>query len=135
MAHHHQGALKKNHLQPQTPQRAPQRRTCDKTPPVVALASLGPHPPSYFHCHMLWEVPRPLIIVSSLQLGAAGAAPPVGAKQDEELLPWCTGGRGKSPQLTLTPEVGVAHHYQGSVNRHYLQPPLPQGNHRGGHCN
>ena len=44
----------------------------------------------------------------TLQLGAAGAAPPVGAKQDEVLLAWSTGGGGKPLQLSLAPEVGVA---------------------------
>ena len=40
----------------------------------------------------------------TLQLGAACAAPPVWTKLDVVLLVWSTGGRGKPPQLSLTPQ-------------------------------
>ena len=51
-----------------------------------------------------------LSIPRKLKLGAACAAPPVGAKQDEVLLVWSSECRVKPPQLSLAPEVGVAHH-------------------------
>ena len=44
----------------------------------------------------------------TLQLGAAGAAPPAWAKWDRVLLAWSAVGGGKPPQLSLTPEVAVA---------------------------
>ena len=37
----------------------------DGTPPVVALTPLRAHLPSCCHCHMLWLVPRCLIMVPS----------------------------------------------------------------------
>ena len=64
MAHHHWGYLNKNHLQPQTPQRATQKRTCDKTQPVVALTPLRAHPPCCCHCQTLWVVPRPRCLIT-----------------------------------------------------------------------
>ena len=33
--------------------------------------------------------------------------PPAQANHDRVLLEWSTGGRGKPPQLSLTPELGV----------------------------
>ena len=39
-----------------------------------------------------------LSLPRNLQLGAAGAAPPMEAKQNEVLLAWSAGGRGKLPQ-------------------------------------
>ena len=36
-------------------------------------------------------------------------------------------GRGKPPQPSQTPEVGVACHHKGSVNRHHLQPQINAG--------
>lgn len=42
-------------------------------------------------------------------------------------LVWAMGGRGKLPQPSQTPEVGIVCHYQGSVNRHHLWPQSPQG--------
>ena len=52
-----------------------------------------------------------LSLPRKLQLGAAGAAPPTGAKQDGVLLAWSTGGRGKPPQFSLTSEVVVPCHH------------------------
>ena len=43
------------------------------------------------------------------QLRAPCATHSVGAKQDEDLLSWSAGGRGKPPQLSLATEVGMAH--------------------------
>ena len=54
-----------------------------------------------------WSLCLPKI----LQLEAAGAAPPLWAKQDEVLLAWPTGGEGKPLQLSLAPEVGMAHQH------------------------
>ena len=54
---------------------------------------------------------RSLSLPRNLHLRAAGAAPPMGAKQDEVLLAWSTEGEGKSPQLSLTPKVGMACHH------------------------
>ena len=48
-----------------------------------------------------------LSIHRNLQLGAACAAPPVGARQDKVLLAWYTGDGGKSLKLSLAPGVGV----------------------------
>ena len=70
----------------------------------------------------------------TLQLRAASAAHPAWSKWDKVLLAWSAGDGGKPPQLTLIPEVGVARHHQGSVNRHHLQPHSTQRHHRGGHC-
>ena len=36
------------------------------------------------------------------------------------------GDRGKSLQLSQTPEVGMVQHHYGSVNRHHLWPQSPQ---------
>ena len=38
-------------------------------------------------------------------------APPLWAKGDRVLLVWSEGGRGKPSQLSLTPEVGMAHYH------------------------
>ena len=46
-----------------------------------------------------------LSLSRSLELGAACAAPPVGAKQYEVLLAWSIGGGGKPLQLSLAPKV------------------------------
>ena len=75
-----------------------------------------------------------LSIPRNLQLGAACAAPPVGARQDKLLLLWSAGGRGKLPQLSLILEVGVAHCLWRYLNKNKLQPHSPKGHHRGGHC-
>ena len=68
------------------------------TGPVTAPAKCSGHSP---HASSL-SPPR------ILQLGAACVAPPVWAKEDSVLLGWSTGGGGKPPQLSLTPEVGMA---------------------------
>ena len=63
---------------------------------------------------MLWSVPTCLITVHYQEhalLGTACAAHPVGAKQDEVLPTWSTGGGGEPLQLSLAPEVGVAPHH------------------------
>ena len=41
------------------------------------------------------------------------------------LLEWYAGGKGKPLQLFLTPEVGVAYHHWGSLNKNHLQPQPP----------
>ena len=52
-----------------------------------------------------------LSLPRNLQLGAACAASHLGANQDKVLLAWSTGGGGKLPQLSLAPEMGMAHHH------------------------
>ena len=50
-------------------------------------------------------------------------------------LVWAKCGGGKPPQSSQTPEVGMACHHQGPVNRHHLWPSHLRGWHTGGHCN
>ena len=45
------------------------------------------------------------------KLGGNCAVPPMWAKWGVVLLAWSTVGGGKQSQLSLTPEVGVAHHH------------------------
>ena len=52
-----------------------------------------------------------LSLPTNLQLRVPCSAHPVGAKQDQVLLPRFTGGGGKPPQLSLAPEVAVARHH------------------------
>ena len=68
------------------------------------------------------------------QLGAAGTAPPTWAKWDRVLLAWFAGIRGKPPQLSLFPEVGVARCHWRYLNKNHLQPNSPKGHHRGELC-
>ena len=42
-------------------------------------------------------------------------------------------GRSKPPQLSLIPEVGMAHHHWGYLNKNHLQPQPFRGHHREGH--
>ena len=37
-------------------------------------------------------------------------------------------------QLSLIPEVGVAHCHWRYLNKNHLQHHSPKGHHRGGHC-
>ena len=75
-----------------------------------------------------------LSLPKTVQLGAAGAAPPVWAKWDRVLLVWFAGSGGNPPQLFWIPEVGMAHRHWGYLNKNHLQPHSPQGHHGGGHC-
>ena len=50
-----------------------------------------------------------LSLSKTLQLGAAGVAPPTWAKWDRVLPAWSAGDGRKPPQLSLTIEVGMAH--------------------------
>ena len=68
-----------------------------------------------------------LSLPKTLQLGAAGAAPPSWAKWDRVLLAWSAGGRGKPPQLSLIPEVGMAHCHWRYLNKNHLQPHSLKG--------
>ena len=72
------------------------------------------------HTHLLLPLPNslgsaPILdhcpFPGNLQLGAACAAPPGWAKREGMFLAWSTGGGGKPPQLSLTPEVGMARHH------------------------
>ena len=81
-----------------------------------------------------WPDTWSLSLPKTLQLGAAGTAPPVWAKWDRVLLVWSAGGRGKLPQLSLIPEVGMAYCHWRYLNKNHLQPHSPKGHHRGGHC-
>ena len=75
-----------------------------------------------------------LSLPKTLQLGAAGAAPPAWTKWDRVLLAWSAGGKCKLLQLSLIPEVVVTHHHWGYLNKNHLQPHPPKGHCRGGHC-
>ena len=81
-------------------------------------------------CPDTWSLSLP----KTLQLGAAGAAPPAWAKWDRVLLAWSAGDKDKLPQLSLIPEVGVAHCHWRYLSKNHLQPHSPKGYHRGGHC-
>ena len=76
-----------------------------------------------------------LSLPKTLQLRAAGAAPPVWATWDRMHLAWSAVGKGKASQLPLAPKVRVACLKQSSINRHQVQLHSPQENHRGEHCN
>ena len=54
---------------------------------------------------------RSLSIPRILQLGEACVTPPMWAKGDRLLHARSTGGRGKPPQLSLTPEVVMARYH------------------------
>ena len=109
MACHHWGHVSGLHLQ--SPQGLAKRRGhCTQAPYTFALTPLGTHLPCSCHCQMLWAAPRDghLSLLKTLQLGAAGAAPPVGDRQNRVLLVWSACGGGKPPQLSLTPEAVMA---------------------------
>ena len=72
-------------------------------------------------CPDTWSLSLP----KTLQLEAAGTAPPMQTKWDR-VLAWSACGKGKSPQLSLIPEVGMAHHHWGYLNKNHLQPQPPQ---------
>ena len=99
-----------------------------QAPYTVALTSLGTHHPAVAtakHCGWCpdnWS----LSIPKTIQLGVAGAVPLLWAKRDRGLLAWPAGGRGKLPQLPLTPEVGMAHCHWEYLNKNPLQPQPPQ---------
>ena len=111
MAHHHQGSVSRLHLQSQSPQRLgkkalQQRTTCcfshsPKNTPTLLLPLLNALGSP--HTCLILSFPRTLQIG-----GAVCAAPPAWAKWDRVLLAWSSGGQGKSLQLSLTPEVGIA---------------------------
>ena len=108
---------------------------CNQAPYAVALTPLGTHPPSSCHCHSgQWPDTWSLSLCKMLQLGAAGAVPPAWAKWDRVLLAWSAGDKDKPPQLSLIPEVGVAHCHWRYLSKNHLQPHSPKGYHRGGHC-
>lgn len=138
MACHHWGPVSGLHQQPQSPQGLPKRKRgyCNQAPYAVALTPLGTHPSCSCHCQMLWVTPRHLVTVPSQDptTRATGVAPPAWAKGDRVLLAWSAGSRGKPPQLSLIPEVGMAHCHWRYLNKNHLQPHSPQGHHRGGHC-
>ena len=53
------------------------------------------------------------------RLGATGAAPPEWDKWDGVLLAASAGSRGKPLQLSLIPEVGVAHYHWRYLNKNH----------------
>ena len=73
-----------------------------------------------------------LSLPKTLQLGATGTAPYAWDKWDMVLLAWSAGSRGKLLQLSLIPEVGIAHCHWRYLNKNHLQPQSPKGHHRGG---
>ena len=81
--------------------------------PYITLTLLGTHlpaaalPNSLDSAQMLDHSFFPRL----LKTGAAAAAPTAWARWDGVLLAWSAGGGGKPPQLSLTPEVGVACHH------------------------
>ena len=81
-------------------------------------------------CPDTWSLSLPKI----LQLGATDMAPHAWAKWNRVLIAWSEDGRGKPPQLSLTPEVGVAHCNGRYMNKNHLQPQPRQRAHREGHC-
>ena len=86
--------------------------------------------PTKHHTMLLslpWEHTCPVVALpKTLQLGAAGAAPSMWAKWDRGLLTWSARGGGKPLQISLTPEVGMAHHHWGYMNKNHLQLQQPQ---------
>ena len=105
---------------------------CNWTPPVVALTILEIYPPCCCHCQMLQAVTTGLITIMSQDPAtrSSWAAPPVWAKLERVLLAWSKGGGGKPLQLTLIPEVGMAHNYYGSLTGTTCGP----SHLRRGHC-
>ena len=85
---------------------------CNQAPYAVALTPLGTHPHSTCHCQISGQCPDTwsLSLPKTIQLGAAGTAPPSWAKRYRVLLSWPAGSRGKPPQLSLATEMGVAGH-------------------------
>ena len=77
---------------------------CCSHPPVNTATLQLPLPNTGWHPDT-WSLSLP----KTLQLGAAGAAPPEWAKWDRVLLAWSAGSKGKLLQLSLIPEVGMAH--------------------------
>ena len=79
----------------------------------------------------IWGDPQTqsLSLTKTLQLGATGTAPPSWAKWDRVLLVWSEGSRGKPPQLSLIPEVGMAHCHWRYLKKNHLQPHSPKGHH------
>ena len=67
-----------------------------------------------------------LSLPKTLQVGSGGSAPPAWSKWDRVLLVWPAGGRSKPPQLSLTPEVSVAHCCWRYPNKNHLQPQTSQ---------
>ena len=70
-----------------------------------------------------------LSLPKTLQLGPAGAEPPVWAGWERVLLAWSAGGGGKLPQLSLTPEVRVSHYHQGGISeqKSLAAPTISEG--------
>ena len=96
----------------------------EHTHPAAATAKCSGWPPG------TWSLSLP----KTLQLGATGATPPAWAKWDRVFLVWSAGGRSKLPQLSLIPEVGIAHYHWRYLNKYHLQPHSPKGHHKRGHC-
>ena len=90
-----------------------EKRHCNQAPYTVALTPLETHLPCSFHCQCSWQHPDnwSLSFPKTLQLGAVGSAPPAWAKWDRVFLSRSAGDGGKLPQISLTPELGVAHRH------------------------
>ena len=58
-----------------------------------------------------------LSLSKTLQLGAAVTLPPAWAKWDRVLLVWSAGGKVKLLQLSLIPEVAMAHCHLGYLEK------------------
>ena len=102
------------------------RGHCNQAPHVIALTFLGTHLPCSCHCQTLWAAPRCLITVPPQDptTRSSWCRPPAWANRDRVFLAWSTGGRGKTLQLSLTLEVGMAHCHWGSLKNHsHPQPP------------
>ena len=115
----------------------PSLGTCEWAPPVTPVTSgvakkekKRALQPSTIccSCHSPGDTPtlqlplpnalgEPLSLPKTLQLGPTGAAPPVWAKWDSVLLAWSAGGGGKLLQLSLIPEMGVAHCHWRYLNK------------------
>ena len=65
LTHCHWRYLKKNHLQPHSPQGHHRGGHCELMPTVGALVPLRTHPPCCCHYKTFWEIPTCLISVTS----------------------------------------------------------------------
>ena len=131
MACHHWEPVNRLHMWPQSSQGSAKKKEGTATKHDTLLPS-----PPWKHnrpaaatakcsgqCPDTWSLSLP----KTLQLGEAGTASHAWAKRDRVLLAWSAGGRGKLLQLSLTPEVGVAHCHWSYLNKNHLQPHSPKG--------
>ena len=133
VACHHWGPVNRLHQQPSCLRGWQKRKEGITTKHHILLLSIP-----WEHTHPADATAKPdtssLSLPKTLKLGATDAASPEWAKWDRVLLAWSAGGRGKLLQLSLIPEVGMAHCHWRYLNKNHLQPYSPKVNHRGGHC-